>query len=112
MNNIILTEFENRCPLNSINFLVFRIKKITMPKIDRLNMNIVYHWILQVHSISHVTETCSCLVTMPTSLNCCKARLVAKDFNLACLHIIYTTIDVTSNEIIAVTNRKSLYYNY
>ena len=30
--------------------------KITMPKIDRLNMHIVYHWILQVHSISCITE--------------------------------------------------------
>ena len=80
--------------------------KITMPKIDRLNMHIVYHWILQVHSISCVIDTCSCLVVTPTSLNCCKARLVTKDFNLACLHFIYKTIDVTTNKIIVVTNRK------
>ena len=83
MNNIILTAFENKCPLNSFNFLALRIMKITMPKIDRLNMHIVYHWILQVHAISCITETCSCLVTIPTSLNCCKARPVTKDFTLA-----------------------------
>ena len=77
-----------------------------MPKIDRLNMHIVYHWILQVHSISYVIETCSCLVTMSTSLNRCKVRLVTKNCNLASLHIISKTIDVTTNEIMAVTKRK------
>ena len=90
---------------NSFNLLTLRIMKTTMPKIDRLNIH-EYHWILQVHSISCVIETCSSLVTMPTSLNCCRARLVTKDFNLACLHIIYKTIDVTTNKTIAVTNRK------
>ena len=72
--------------------------KSTMPKIDRHNMYIVYHCILQVHSISCVIET-SCLVTTPTSLNFCKVRLVTKDINLVCLHIIYKFIDVTSNDI-------------
>ena len=81
INNIILTVFGNKCPLNSFNFLVFRIMKITIPNIDRLNMHIVYHWLLQVHSISSIIETCSCLVTVSTSLNCCKVRLVTKDFN-------------------------------
>ena len=33
MNNIILTAFENGCPLNSFNFPVFEIMKITTPKI-------------------------------------------------------------------------------
>ena len=89
MNSIILTSFENRCPLNSFNFPAFRIMKIIMPKIDRLNMHIVYHWILQVHSISCIIETCSCLATVPTSLLCSKARLVTKDFNFVCLHIIH-----------------------
>ena len=81
--------------------------KIIIPKIDKLNMNIVYHWILQVRSISCVIETCYCLATMPTSLIFFKARLVTKDFNFACLHIIYKTINVTTNEIIAVTKRKT-----
>ena len=80
--------------------------KITIPHIDRCNMHIVYHWTLQVHSVSCIVEACSSLVTVSTSLNCCKVRLVTKDFNLACLHIMYRTIDVTTNEIIAVTNRK------
>ena len=71
-------------------------------------MHTVYHWILQVHSISCVIETCSCLVAMPTSLNCCEARLFTKVFNLACLFIIYKTIDVTTNEIIAVKTEKCL----
>ena len=38
--------------------------KITIPNIDRLNTHIVYHWNLQVHSISCITETYSCLVTV------------------------------------------------
>ena len=46
---------------------------------------------------------------MPTSLICCKARLVTKDFNFVYLHIIYITIDITTNKIIAVTNRKNVY---
>ena len=70
-------------------------------------MHIVYHWVLHGYSISCVIETCSCLVTTPTSLICCKARLVTKDFNLVCLHIMYKTIDLTTNEMIAVTNRKT-----
>ena len=70
-------------------------------------MNIVYHWILQVHSISSNIKICSCLVTEPTSLICCKVRLVSNDFNLVCLHIINITTAVTNNEIIAVTNRKT-----
>ena len=77
-----------------------------MSKIHRLNMHIVYHWILQVQSISFVKETCCCLVTASTSLICCRVRLVTKDFNLACLHIMYKTIDVNTNKILAVTNRK------
>ena len=107
MISIILTVFENRCPLNSVNFLEFRIMKIIMPEIDRLNIHIVYHWILQVHAISCITETCPCLDTVPTSLICSKARLVTKDFNYVCLPIIYIIIGVTTNEIIAVTNRKN-----
>ena len=106
MNSIILAAFENRCPLKSFNFLAFRIMKIIMPKIDRLNMHIVYHWILQVHSISCIIKTFSCLATVPTSLICCKARLVTKDFSVVCLHIICITTDVSTNKITAVTNRK------
>ena len=66
---------------------------------QRLQLN------FKIHSISCVIETCSCLATMPSSLICCKARLVIKDFNFVCLHIIYKTIDKTTNEIIAVANR-------
>ena len=67
---------------------------------------------LQVHSISHIIETCSCLATTPTSLICCKARLVTKDFYFTCLHIIYITIVVPTNENIAVTNRTLNHYYY
>ena len=100
--------FENKHPLNSLNFQVFRIIKITIPKMDRLNMYIVYQWILQVHSISCIIETCSCLATVPTSLNYCKVRLVTKDINLACLYIMHRSIEVASNEIKVVTNRKNV----
>ena len=71
-------------------------------------MHIVYHWILQVHAISCITETCFCLVTMSTSLNSYKVRMVTKAFNLVYLHIMYRTIDVSINKILAVTNRKHL----
>ena len=81
--------------------------KITIPTIDIMNIHLVYHRILQVHSISCITETCSCLVTVSTSLNCYKVRLVTKDFNFACLHIMYRTIGVTTNEVTAVTNSKT-----
>ena len=109
MNNIILTAFENRCPVNSFYFLVFIIMKTTMPKIYRLNMNIVYHRILQVHSMSCVIEKCFFLVTPPTCLIYCKTRLVTKYFNLVCLNILHVnkTTDVITNEIIAVINRKT-----
>ena len=43
MNSIILTAFENWFSVNSFNFLAFRIMKTIMPKIDKLNLNIVYH---------------------------------------------------------------------
>ena len=43
MNSIILLTFENRYPPNSFNFLEFRIMKISMPKINKLNMNIMYN---------------------------------------------------------------------
>ena len=35
MNSIILAAFENRCCLNSFNFLAFRIMKIFLPKHDK-----------------------------------------------------------------------------
>ena len=105
--SITFTALENKCPLNSFNFLALRITKTTIPNIDIFNMHIVYHWILQVHSIPCNIEICSGLVTAPTSLICCKARLVTNDFNLVFLHIINKTIAVTNNEIIVVTNRKT-----
>ena len=92
MNSIIFTPFENRCPINRFNFLDFRIMKITMPKIEQLSMNIMYHCILQVHSISYAIETCSCLATIPTSFICCKARLRGKllEILVSRVCIIYT----------------------
>ena len=67
MNSIILTMFENRCPLNRFNSLVFRKMKISMPKIDKFSMNIMYYGILQVHPISYAIETCSWLLNILTS---------------------------------------------
>ena len=68
INSIIFTALENKCPPNSLNFLALKIKKTTIPNINILNMHIVYHWNLQVHSIYCNVEICSCLVTVPTSL--------------------------------------------
>ena len=81
--------------------------KLTTPIIDRFNIHIVCHWILKVHSISYIVKICSCLVTVSTSLNGCKARLVTRDFNLVCLHIMKRTIEVITTKIMAVTNRKT-----
>ena len=89
------------------NFLAFKMMETTIPNINILNMDVVYHWILQVQSISCIKEICSCLVTAAASLNCCKTRLVTNDFNLVCLHIMNKTTEVTNNEIIEVKNRKT-----
>ena len=81
--------------------------KTAIPNIHIPNMQIVYHWILHVHSISCNIEISSCLVTAPTSFISCKARLVTNNFNLVCLYIINKTNVVTNKKIIAVTNRKT-----
>ena len=65
----------------------------------------VYHCILQVHSILSMIS--SCLVTAPTSFICCKARLATSVLSFMCLHTMYTTKVITNNEIITVTNRKT-----
>ena len=109
MNSIILNVFDNSCPLKSFKFLNFSTMKITMPKNDKLSMIIVYHCILQVHSISCTIETCSCLATVPTSFICYKASLATSNISVVCLHNIYITIVATTNEIITVTNRKIVY---
>ena len=80
INSIIFTSLENRCPLNTFNFLTFRIRDTTIPNNEIINMHIVYNWLLHVHSISYKTETCSCLVTASTSFICCKSRRNTDDF--------------------------------
>ena len=107
MNSITLTALEDECPLNSFSFLAFMTIKMIMPKITKPNVAIVYHFILQVHSISYIIEICSCLDTTSAHLICCKAILVTRDFNFVCLHTIYITTVVTTNDIIAVKNRKT-----
>ena len=39
------------------------------------------------------------------SLICCKARLITNDFYFVCLHVINNTMQVTTNETMAVTNK-------
>ena len=107
MNCITLTALENKCPLNSFNFQVFMTIKMIMPKITKPNVAIVYHCVLQVHSISCITEMFSCLDTASAPLICCKVTLVTRDFTFVCLHTIYMTIVVTTNNIIAVINSKT-----
>ena len=99
MNSIILTAFENKCPVNSFNILDSRITTLTKPKIDKHNMSMVYYWILQVYSISCTIETCSCLANVPTSFICCKARVVIIDLSFVCLHSTYITMVGNTNEI-------------
>ena len=96
--------FENKCPLNSFSFLSFVIIKSVKPKSNIPSVTIVYHCILQVHSIDH---TVSCDVTTPIFFICCKARLVTKVLSFMCSQSIEITNIVTCNKIIAVTNRKT-----
>ena len=80
-----------------------------MPKITKPNVATVYHCVLHVHSVLCILEMCSCLDTTSASLICCKAILVTKDFYFVCLHTIYITVAITSNDIITVSNRKNIY---
>ena len=102
-----MTAFEDKCPLNIFSFLNFMITKSTKPQIDILNIKTVYHCILQVHSILCTGLAFFFVATTPTSFICCKARLVTKVLSFLCLHNIFMTTVVTSNEIITVANRKS-----
>ena len=70
-----------------------------MPKVYKFEF-------LQVHSI----VTSSCVATVPTSLTCCKARLATSILGFLCLHSKFIAKVVTSNEIIAATNRKNIHY--
>ena len=49
--------------------------------------------------------TSSCVVAVPTSLTCCKARLSTKVLSFSCLHSKYIAKVVTNSKIIAVMNR-------
>ena len=75
--------FEIKCPLKNLNFLDFIITKINRHKTDKLNIKIVYHCILQVHSIYH---NVFCVATASTSFICCKARVATKISSFQCLH--------------------------
>ena len=99
---MILTALGNRCPLHTFNFHVHRMTKTVRPKRDKLNMKMVYHCILQVHSI--FGKISSCLVAAPTSFICCKARLVT---TVLSLHNMSITKVLTNSEIIAAVNRKT-----
>ena len=97
--------FKNKCLLKSFSFLSFVIMESVKAKSNIPSVKIVYHSILQVHLIYH---NASCAVTTPTSFIYCKARLVTNVLSFSCLHNIEITNVVSSNEIIAVTNRKML----
>ena len=75
------------------------------PKRDKLSIKMVYHCILQVHSI--FSKISSCLVAAPTSFICCKARLVTRVLSFMCLHNMCITKVVTKSKIITATNRKT-----
>ena len=111
INNIILTVFENRSPLNSLRSLDFLITKSTKPKINIPNIIIVYPCVLQVHAILCAGLIFTYVATTPTSFICCKAKLTPKVLTFLCLHSIFMTIVVTSNGIIAVKTGKHLKYN-
>ena len=64
-----------------------------------------------MHSIYHDGYY---VATAPTSFICCKVGLATKILHFLCLHNTFMTTVVTSNESIAVTNRKKkhLKFNY
>ena len=80
------------------------ITKSIKPKIVKCNIKIVYHLIVQVHSIYH---NVSYVVIIPTSFICSKARLATRDLSFICLHSIEITHIITKNEIITVTNKNT-----
>ena len=100
MNNLILTALQNKYPLHSFNVHVCRMTKPIRPKRDKLTIKIVYHCILQVHSI--FGKMSSCPFTAPTSFICCKVRL-----EFVCLHNMYNTKVVTKIDIITAMKRKT-----
>ena len=53
--------------------------------------------------------TSSCVVTVPTSFTCCKARQATGILSFLCLHNRYIAKVVTNSEITAVMNRKNIY---
>ena len=65
--------------------------KIIIANIDRLSIHIVYHRILQVHSISSITETYSCLVILSTSLHAVKWDWLLK---ILILHVCILCIEL------------------
>ena len=75
----------DKCPLNSFSFINFVIVKSVKPTSNIPSVKILYHCILQVHSIYCDV---SCVVTVPTSFICCRARLVTKVLSFLCLHSI------------------------
>ena len=58
-----------------------------------------------MHSIYHDVF---CVATAPTCFIYCKARLATNDLRLVCIHSMYMTHIVASNEIIAVTKQKNI----
>ena len=91
--------------LHSFNFHVHRMTKTIGPKRDKLSIKIVYHCILQAHSI--FDQMSSCPFTAPTSFICCKARLVTRVLSFLYLHSMYNTKVLTKIEIITTMNRKT-----
>ena len=84
--------------LNNFNSLTPKIINTSFPNNEIVNMHAVYHWILPELSMSCKVEKCFHLVNVPTSLICCKARLVTNDLNLECLHILNKTTIVANNK--------------
>ena len=99
INIVIFTVLENMHPLQSFDFLECRTANITRLKI--VNAKLAYCRIL--HSIL----TSFCVVTVPTSLTCLKARLATNILSFLCLYNRYIAKVVTSGEITVVMNRKT-----
>ena len=92
MNSIILTALENKCPLHSFRILDFRMTKGTKHKIENITLN---------HIPLYFTGTFYMQCDTFLFSNCSYFFVLSFMY----LHSIYITMNVTNNEIIAVTNR-------
>ena len=90
MKSIILTTFENNCPLHNSILLACNIANIINPIVEILKAKIIENWDVQLHAL-----LVSCFIAVVlTSFTCCSAKLATSALKLLCLHSKYNIINV------------------